>query len=194
MKNVLKTLGGISRNAFMGSVFALTATSMAAFALTVPATYAPRQFQTQQTAYMRFVVQATGQGIIVNGVACAAAATGGGNCSVKVGALPYNAFVARAYQQVTTAFNSTTTDTLGLGTASRYRQSEHRCRANRACRHCRRRAHRGGGQSRHCRHRQRHRFDRRQWRLRSLRHFRLYWRQHRHRWHCGRRRRILQPE
>jgi hypothetical protein len=102
----------------IAAMFGLAVVSLTAFALTIPATYAPRQFQTQQTGYLRFVVQASGSGISVNGVACAAAVTAGGNCSVKIGALPYNAFVVRAYQQVTTAFNSTTTDTLGIGTAT----------------------------------------------------------------------------
>lgn len=114
LKEILKNLG----RAGVAAMFALLVTSMAVFALTVPPTYSPRQFQTQQTAYLRFVVQATGTGVSVNGVSCAAAVTGGGNCSVKIGALPYNAFVVRAFQQVTTAFNSTTTDTLGIGTAT----------------------------------------------------------------------------
>ena len=41
-----------------------------------------------------------------------------GNCSFKVGAVPYNTFIVRGYMQVYTAFNSTTTDTMAVGTAS----------------------------------------------------------------------------
>lgn len=83
---------------------------MAFAILSVPASaqrFAPRQFNTQQTHYIRAVV---------NFNSCSLPATAG-NCSVKIGALPYNAFVVRAYQQVYTAFNSTTTDTLAIGTA-----------------------------------------------------------------------------
>lgn len=97
----------------------LAAVSLSAFALTNPPTFAPRQFQTQQTHYIRIEAQANGGGSFsANGISCAAAATGGGNCTVKVGALPYNAFILRAYQQVTVAFNSTTTDTLSLGVSA----------------------------------------------------------------------------
>ena len=81
-------------------------------ALAAPAqaqrSFSPRLFPDQQTHYWRFTV---------NFNSCTLPATAG-QCSVKVGTLPYNAFVARGYMQVTTAFNSTTTDTLALGTAS----------------------------------------------------------------------------
>lgn len=79
-----------------------------AFALTIPPQFAPRQFPTQQVHYLRFTV---------NFNSCPLPATAG-NCSFKVGALPYNSYVVRAHQQVTVAFNSTTTDTLAIGTAS----------------------------------------------------------------------------
>jgi hypothetical protein len=108
----------MSGQSFGAAMFALTAVSMAAFALTVPATFGPRQMATQQTAYFRINVVATTTGISANGITCVAAVTGGANCSVKVGALPYNAYVVRAYQQIITSFNSTTTDTLGLGTTT----------------------------------------------------------------------------
>jgi hypothetical protein len=77
----------------------------AALALTFPPTFAPRQFNTQQTHYLRFTV---------NFNSCVLAS---GTCSVKVGAVPYNAFLVRAYQQIITSFNSATTDTVAIGTA-----------------------------------------------------------------------------
>jgi D-alanyl-D-alanine dipeptidase len=70
--------------------------------------FAVRSFPDQQVHYWRFTVN-------FNSCQLPAAA---GNCSVRVGALPYNAFMLRATQQVTVAFNSTTTDTLALGTTS----------------------------------------------------------------------------
>lgn len=89
--------------AALGSL--LTAPFMAV-ALNIPPQYAPRVFQTQQTHYIRFTVAFNSCVLVSN------------TCSVKVGALPYNAFVVRAYQQVTAAFNSGSTDTVGLGVTS----------------------------------------------------------------------------
>ncbi|HEX4828311.1 MAG TPA: hypothetical protein VFV12_08800 [Xanthobacteraceae bacterium] len=66
----------------------------------------PRVFQTQQVHYLRFVV---------NFNSCVLAA---GTCSYRVGALPYNAFLIRATQQIITNFNSGTTDTVALATSS----------------------------------------------------------------------------
>lgn len=69
-----------------------------------PRSYNPRSFQTQQTAYLRFTVDYN---------SCAPA----GNCTVKVGTLPYNAFLLRVYYQGETAFGSTT-NLISLGTTS----------------------------------------------------------------------------
>ena len=74
-----------------------------AFALGASAAFPPRVFPSQQTHYLRFTVSFN---------ACVLAA---GSCAVKVGALPYNAFVVRGYQQIVTNFNSGTTDTLSVG-------------------------------------------------------------------------------
>jgi hypothetical protein len=78
----------------------------AALALVVPQNFAPRQFPTQQVHYTRFVVNFNDCVLVAN------------TCSTKRGALPYNAYILRVSQQVTTAFNSATTDTLALATAS----------------------------------------------------------------------------
>jgi hypothetical protein len=85
---------------------ALLVTTALAFALVLPPQFAPRMYTEQQTHYLRFSVNFNSCVLVAN------------TCSVKVGALPYNAFVVRAYQQVYTAFNSGTTDTLAVGTAS----------------------------------------------------------------------------
>jgi hypothetical protein len=74
-----------------------------AIALAAPAVPPPRIFPSQQTHYLRFTVSFN---------ACVLAA---GSCAVKVGALPYNAFVVRGYQQIVTNFNSGTTDTVSVG-------------------------------------------------------------------------------
>lgn len=82
---------------------ALFVTAGAALALTIPPAFSPRQFTTQQTHYVRFPVSFN---------SCVLAA---GTCNVKVGAVPYNAWILRAYQQIVTSFNSGTTDTVAIG-------------------------------------------------------------------------------
>jgi hypothetical protein len=83
-----------------------------AFSLTSPATFAPRNFQTQQTHYIRFTVSAN---------SCVYASL---TCSVKVGNLPYNAFVVRIYSQNVVTFSggsvSAMTASIGTGTAGPY--------------------------------------------------------------------------
>jgi hypothetical protein len=91
---------------FSVAIGALIGATALVYALVVPASYPPRQFNTQQTHYLRFSFPYNGCTLVA------------GTCSVKVGAVPYNAFIVRAYQQVYTAFNSGTTDTIGLGTSS----------------------------------------------------------------------------
>lgn len=91
----------------------LAVANLSAFALTNPPTFGPRNFQTQQTGYIRINVYVSGTGAQqVNGIPCVLAS---GVCVVKVGALPYNALILRAYQQIITSFNSGSSDQLGLG-------------------------------------------------------------------------------
>lgn len=109
---------------FSGLAIGLTIFSMAAFALTVPPTFAPRNFQTQQVGYIRILIGAQpGPGAAPQGTATANGFTcvmagGSTGCSIKVGALPYNSFMLRGSLQVLTAFNSTTTDTVALCVAT----------------------------------------------------------------------------
>jgi hypothetical protein len=91
---------------FTTAITALLAATALVYALIVPASYPPRQFNTQQTHYLRFSFPYNG---------CVLVSL---TCSVKVGSVPYNAFITRAYQQVYTAFNAGTTDTVGIGTSS----------------------------------------------------------------------------
>jgi hypothetical protein len=91
---------------FAVALGALLGASALVYALIVPASYPPRQFNTQQTHYLRFSFPYNG---------CVLVSL---TCSVKVGSVPYNAFITRAYQQVYTAFNAGTTDTLAVGTTS----------------------------------------------------------------------------
>lgn len=106
MKTFFRNLiGGLA-----GALFVLGALSpfaSTAFALTIPATYPPREFQTQQTHYIRFTFNFNSCVLIFKSTS--------GYCSVKVGALPYNSFILRGYQQVSTAFNSGNNDSLALG-------------------------------------------------------------------------------
>jgi hypothetical protein len=82
--------------------------ALALCAVTAPAlaqrTAAPRFFTDQQTTYLRFSV---------NFNSCVAVAN---TCSFKVGAVPYNAFMVRAYAQTLTGWTATTT--VALGTTS----------------------------------------------------------------------------
>ena len=82
-----------------------------ALALTVPPTYAPREFSSQQIHYFRVNV-ALGS---INGQGCVLAA---GSCSVKIGAEPYNSLMKAVTIYPVTTFNSGTTDTVAIGTAS----------------------------------------------------------------------------
>jgi hypothetical protein len=69
-----------------------------AAALVVPPNFAPRQFPTQQTHYLRLTV--TFNSCILPGAP--------GSCSFKAGALPYNALILRVTSVVPTGFGSTT--------------------------------------------------------------------------------------
>jgi hypothetical protein len=93
-----------------GKFIALLSLSLAmcatGFALIVPQAFPPRQFPTQQVYYTRFVVNFNDCVLVAN------------TCSVRRGALPYNAFLLRAWQQIITSFNSATTDTLALATTT----------------------------------------------------------------------------
>jgi hypothetical protein len=91
-----------------GAVAAFAMFALAAGSLVYAATpnFGPRMFETQQTHYLRFTF---------NFNSCTPVA---GVCSVKVGAVPYNAWILRAYQQIATSFNSLTSDTLSIGVTS----------------------------------------------------------------------------
>lgn len=89
-----------------------------AFALSVPATFALRDFNTQQVGYFRVHVLATGNGIVANGQRCVVPVASASNCSVKIGAIPAEAFLLRQTQQIITNFNAATTDTIGFGTTT----------------------------------------------------------------------------
>jgi hypothetical protein len=104
MKTFFRYIAEAVRKAATPAIAALLAASAVAMALTVPATYPPRQFQTEQTHYLRFTVNYNDCVLVSNA------------CSLKRGAIPYNAFVIRAYQQIITNFNSGTSDTIGIGT------------------------------------------------------------------------------
>jgi hypothetical protein len=106
MRKLLSKLWQGACAALVGlSLFGLLAGPAAA--LTNPPSYAPRQFPTQQTHYLRFVV---------NFNSCPLPASPG-SCNFKVGALPYNAWLLRLTYQGITAFGSTTNN-ISIGTAS----------------------------------------------------------------------------
>lgn len=101
---VRQSAAALAVGAALGSL--LTA-PIAVFALNVPAQYAPRYFQTQQTHYVRASLQFTSCVQVSNA------------CTIKIpAALPYNAMVVRVTYVISTAFNSTTSDTLSIGVTS----------------------------------------------------------------------------
>lgn len=89
-----------------GIALSLSLFATGVYALIVPQVFPARQFPTQQVHYTRFVVNFNDCVLVAN------------TCSVRRGALPYNAFLLRAWQQIITSFNSATTDTLALATTT----------------------------------------------------------------------------
>lgn len=73
-----------------------------AYALTVPAQFSPRIFPDQQTHYLRFSFAFNSCVTVTN------------TCTLKVGALPYNAFLTTIHKQIITTFNPTTSATVSL--------------------------------------------------------------------------------
>ena len=88
-----------------------------ALALVFPGQYAPRYFPTQQTHYERHLITLTTTGMTAD-TAQNTCAWVSSTCSIRIGAVPYNAFIVRAYQQVVTACATSTACGLALGTAS----------------------------------------------------------------------------
>jgi hypothetical protein len=89
----------------------------AALALVFPGQYAPRQFPSQQTHYSRHVINIGSTSFSVD-QAQNICVFSGLTCSVRIGALPYNAFLVRAYQQIVTGCTGPTACSLALGTSS----------------------------------------------------------------------------
>jgi hypothetical protein len=127
MRNFLRSIFTRASKALIPFVAGLGIGSLvigpAALALVFPGQYAPRYFPTQQTHYERHVVNITAGSVATASVATVDTAqntcifTTTTACSVRIGAVPYNAFLVRAYVQITTACNGTLC-TIGLGTAS----------------------------------------------------------------------------
>lgn len=104
MKKLFNRVGG---GFLAGLALPLSLLATGVMALTIPATFSQRMFPTEQTHYIRWVANFNSCTIPI-----------AGNCSFKFASIPYNSYLLRVSQQVTTAFNSTTTDTLAVGTAT----------------------------------------------------------------------------
>lgn len=105
-KFLRNVLGALAASVFALGVVSLTAGPVLAQLSTAPRGPVPRLFQTQQVHYTRFTVSFNSC-VYVSLV-----------CSVKVGALPYNAFVVRGYSQTTTTWNAGTSASVGIGTVT----------------------------------------------------------------------------
>jgi len=91
------------------SVLAVAALSTPVFAQPVPLSprsFAARVFPTQQTHYLRFPITFN---------SCVPVSL---VCTYKVGSVPYNAFIVRAFTQTYTTFTGATTATASFGTTS----------------------------------------------------------------------------
>jgi hypothetical protein len=112
MRNLLHRIGGaIAAALFVAGVMATV--------LIIPASaqplgppgarsFPPREFLSQQTHYLRFTF---------NYNSCVIPA-GAAVCALKVGTLPYNAFLTQINLDLITVFNPTTSATIGLSTAA----------------------------------------------------------------------------
>jgi hypothetical protein len=89
----------------------------AAMALVFPGQYAPRYFPTQQTHYERHVINLTSSGMQAD-TAQNVCVWVSSTCSIRIGAVPYNSFIVRAYQQVVAACTGSTACGLSIGTSS----------------------------------------------------------------------------
>lgn len=109
----------VVRNFMAAAGIALSMLAVASLSLITPAmaqvtgplgnrSYQAREFQTQQTHYLRFTF---------NFNSCVIPA-GSAVCSLKVGALPYNAFLTQINLDLITVFNPTTSATIGLSTTA----------------------------------------------------------------------------
>lgn len=121
MRNLFNRLAQRVRDSLIAGIVGLGIGSFligpAALALVFPGQYAPRYFPTQQTHYERHIINITSTSCSAD-TAQNVALFSAGSCSIRIGALPYNAFVVRAALQITTACNAATTCTAALGTAS----------------------------------------------------------------------------
>jgi hypothetical protein len=120
MYNLIKRLADGFAGLIVGLAVAAVLMGPAAMALVFPGQYAPRYFPTQQTHYERHLITITSTGFTGDTAqnTCAFAAATNSNCSLRIGAVPYNSFLVRAYLQVITPCNSSATCTLALGTSS----------------------------------------------------------------------------
>jgi hypothetical protein len=120
MRNLFTRLSAYARQSAAAFLVGLGIGSFligpAALALVFPGQFAPRQFPTQQTHYMRHVITITATQFTVDtNIPCVFAAS---TCSVRIGAFPYNAFVLRGNWFQGAVCNAATTCTMSLGTAS----------------------------------------------------------------------------
>lgn len=112
--NLRSFFAGLLSGAFLAGAIATGV--LPALALVFPGQFGPRQFPTQQTHYERHVISITSTGFSVDGaLPCVFASL---TCSVRIAALPYNAYVERGGYQPAVVCNAATTCTLSLGTAS----------------------------------------------------------------------------
>src|SRR5579872_6813768 len=109
LRAMLDTLRAAVFTLFVSLALAsLLAGPVAATTLTITklTTQPPRQFVEQTTHYLRFSFKFSDCPLRAADTAC----------SIRVGSLPYNAFLTTIHKQIITTFNPTTSATVALGT------------------------------------------------------------------------------
>jgi hypothetical protein len=120
MRNFLRSISARVRDIAVAGIAGLGIGSLIlgpALGLVFPGQYAPRAFPTQQVHYERHVINITATNFQAD-QAQNTCIFSGSTCSIRVAALPYNAFILRGYVQPAVVCNAATTCTLSLGTAS----------------------------------------------------------------------------
>jgi hypothetical protein len=105
-KLVNNITGGFAAGLFALGVAALVVAPIVPASAQATRPTAPRSFSDQQTTYLRFPI---------NFNSCVPVAL---TCSFRVGAVPYNSFLVRAYTQTFTTFTGATTATVSFGTSA----------------------------------------------------------------------------
>jgi hypothetical protein len=110
MRTMRSIIAGLGVGLFLGAALAFVLVPLTPLLAQITQTQSfqrapqPRSFQTQQTHYMRFVI---------NFASCTPST--GLTCFVRVGAVPYNSFLTAVHWQTTTTYSGNSVSVLNIG-------------------------------------------------------------------------------